>query len=78
MGCAKSHAVIAAEYRAVGPNRLPRPQFTVCCVGSQVAIANPTWGIVSSLNRCCERGLKLEGSHLKQRPDLLVKDHWLI
>ena len=29
MGCAKSHAVIAAEYRAVGRNRLPRPQFTV-------------------------------------------------
>jgi len=23
------------------------------------------------------RGLKLEGSNLKQRPDLLAKDHWL-
>ena len=29
MGCAKSHAVIAAEYRAVGRNQLPHPQFTV-------------------------------------------------
>src|SRR5271165_2106630 len=29
MGCAKPHAVIAAEYRAVGRNRMPRSQFTV-------------------------------------------------
>src|SRR5271165_5432665 len=33
--------------------RLRRP------VGSQVAIADPTWGIVSRLNRCRQLGLKL-------------------
>ena len=38
-------------------------------VGSQVAIADPTWGIVSRLNRCRQFGLKLERRNLKRRPD---------
>src|SRR5271157_3429558 len=76
MGCAKSHAVIAAEHRAVGRNRLPRPQFTVLR-------RKPSRYRESHMGNCIQpqqvlpRGLKLEGSNLKQRADLLAKDHWL-